>query len=340
MVLQNHTITPSFFQWDESLYNDLALLDSVACDSINRPFGSPSSISYSTRKYAQSTQDSKIDEKPAPSFLPKDFDKWLGGWDEYLDSTFFPSVESPSTTFESIPVSPDMASISPRTSTDQTTISNELRDSSIAPEDFIADEPLFQSPQRLQEVADVSLEGLRSTRSSWDQPQLSCRASNPSSYTTLSAEEESRLLAIAMPSRPSSVSTASSSSSSLSSDAQDTYNWRKRRSSKSSAVESPPLKRSRCSAPRNTAHNMIEKRYRTNLNDKIAALRDSIPSLRVAAKNSSHGEGSQEDVQEDLQGLSPALKLNKVFLIVFSNLLAPSLLFSRYIQQTSLPYPS
>ena len=85
---------------------------------------------------------------------------------------------------------------------------------------------------------------------------------------------------------------------------------------------------------------MIEKRYRTNLNDKIAALRDSIPSLRVAAKNSSHGEGSQEDVQEDLQGLSPALKLNKVFLIVFSNLLAPSLLFSRYIQQTSLPYPS
>jgi hypothetical protein len=27
--------------------------------------------------------------------------------------------------------------------------------------------------------------------------------------------------------------------------------------------------------PKKTAHNMIEKRYRTNLNDKIAALRDS-----------------------------------------------------------------
>jgi hypothetical protein len=62
----------------------------------------------------------------------------------------------------------------------------------------------------------------------------------------------------------------------------------------------PPVKK--------TAHNMIEKRYRTNLNDKIAALRDSVPSLRVMSrKNSRH-----EDIQEDLQGLTPAHKLNKV----------------------------
>lgn len=33
--------------------------------------------------------------------------------------------------------------------------------------------------------------------------------------------------------------------------------------------------------PRRTAHNAIEKRYRIRLNDKIAELRDSIPSLRA-----------------------------------------------------------
>lgn len=58
-----------------------------------------------------------------------------------------------------------------------------------------------------------------------------------------------------------------------------------------------------------TAHNMIEKRYRTNLNDKIALLRDSVPSLRVISKKKSRNGGGAE---EDLQGLTPAHKLNKV----------------------------
>ncbi|TQS36359.1 hypothetical protein Golomagni_03195 [Golovinomyces magnicellulatus] len=58
-----------------------------------------------------------------------------------------------------------------------------------------------------------------------------------------------------------------------------------------------------------TAHNMIEKRYRTNLNDKIAALRDSVPSLRIMSK-SARGEDTVVD-REELQGLTPAHKLNK-----------------------------
>lgn len=60
--------------------------------------------------------------------------------------------------------------------------------------------------------------------------------------------------------------------------------------------------------PKKTAHNMIEKRYRTNLNDKIAALRDSVPSLRVMAGTARLGE---DDEEEDLEGLAPAHKLNK-----------------------------
>jgi hypothetical protein len=58
-----------------------------------------------------------------------------------------------------------------------------------------------------------------------------------------------------------------------------------------------------------TAHNMIEKRYRNNLNDKIAALRDSVPSLRIMTK-SARGEDTTED-REELHGLTPAHKLNK-----------------------------
>jgi hypothetical protein len=36
---------------------------------------------------------------------------------------------------------------------------------------------------------------------------------------------------------------------------------------------------------------MIEKRYRTNLNDKIAQLRDAVPSLRLMAQRAKAAEG-------------------------------------------------
>jgi len=54
---------------------------------------------------------------------------------------------------------------------------------------------------------------------------------------------------------------------------------------------------------------MIEKRYRTNLNDKIAALRNSVPSLRIMSR--SQPSGQADDDNEDLEGLTPAHKLNK-----------------------------
>ncbi|KAK9385679.1 hypothetical protein V1515DRAFT_607546 [Lipomyces mesembrius] len=71
---------------------------------------------------------------------------------------------------------------------------------------------------------------------------------------------------------------------------------------------SPPehgTKGGKITKPKKTAHNMIEKRYRNNLNDKIAALRDCVPALRCAVT------GSFDDEVEDLDGLTPANKLNK-----------------------------
>lgn len=55
------------------------------------------------------------------------------------------------------------------------------------------------------------------------------------------------------------------------------------------------------------AHNVVEKRYRANLNDKIAELRDSVPSLRASSK--SNNSTLLDD--EDGDGVTPASKLNK-----------------------------
>ena len=56
------------------------------------------------------------------------------------------------------------------------------------------------------------------------------------------------------------------------------------------------------------SHNMIEKKYRTNINLKIVALRDAVPALRIAA-------GSKDVTVADLEGLTPALKLNKALVL-------------------------
>lgn len=102
------------------------------------------------------------------------------------------------------------------------------------------------------------------------------------------------------------------------------YPSRKRKSSGSGSLSSrdsmspPPAQRRHCSPPKKTAHNMIEKRYRTNLNDKIAALRDSVPALRVMVhrlERQDSDEIEDEYAEEDLGGLAPAHKLNKATIL-------------------------
>ncbi|KAH3672296.1 hypothetical protein WICMUC_004391 [Wickerhamomyces mucosus] len=53
-----------------------------------------------------------------------------------------------------------------------------------------------------------------------------------------------------------------------------------------------------------SSHNVIEKKYRLNINSKIIELRDSVPSLRMAA-------GNTDTSINDLEGLVPASKINK-----------------------------
>ena len=164
---------------------------------------------------------------------------------------------------------------------------------------------------------------LYSTPLSWDPsvPKVEPFSQSAAPYVTmnvLTAAQQEKLRKIAMPQHlkypghQSPNSPASTKSQSVSSPDNNDRN-RKRKSSAEVDDEddedsNPPVKK--------TAHNMIEKRYRTNLNDKIAALRDSVPSLRIMTK-SARGEDTADD-REELQGLTPAHKLNKATVSVSS----------------------
>lgn len=77
-----------------------------------------------------------------------------------------------------------------------------------------------------------------------------------------------------------------------------------------------------------TAHNAIERRYRNNINDRIAELKNAVPALLYAKvnKNASATTGSKrrnndddddegEDGEEFLDGVAVATKLNKATIL-------------------------
>ncbi|KAK1472600.1 helix-loop-helix DNA-binding domain-containing protein [Colletotrichum tamarilloi] len=103
----------------------------------------------------------------------------------------------------------------------------------------------------------------------------------------------------------------------------------KRKSSASSASSrsaspEPPARRTKHSEPSKNPHNMIEKRYRVNINEKIIALRDAVPSLRCVVQHTENPHAAAAaaaesdeaiDVVEELGGLMPARKLNKATIL-------------------------
>ncbi|KXH43601.1 helix-loop-helix DNA-binding domain-containing protein [Colletotrichum nymphaeae SA-01] len=104
----------------------------------------------------------------------------------------------------------------------------------------------------------------------------------------------------------------------------------KRKSSASSASSrsaspEPPARRTKHSGePSKNPHNMIEKRYRVNINEKIIALRDAVPSLRCVVQHTENPHAAAAaaaesdepiDVVEELGGLMPARKLNKATIL-------------------------
>jgi hypothetical protein len=290
--------------------------------------GLPTSSPWSNSKCALPSQESDLDQTRALSFLLDDFDNSIVGWDDPTNSALPLLDESPSAspnlglaTQETDPAELRVRSISPNTSINLARVSEEL-DNSVPFDDTLNDEPLFQSPQSLEETTDVPpRDCLYSTPLSWERPKLGCRVGSSMPYIFLSPEEEFRLRAIAMPAQSPPITPPLSPLP----EPVDMRkrNSRKRRLSESSESDcSSPPRGSRCLGPQKTAHHMVEKRYRTNLNRKITALRDCVPSLRVIDNSCS------EDLQEDLQGLPLAKKLNKV--IIHSHSLFHILKFLHY----------
>lgn len=148
-------------------------------------------------------------------------------------------------------------------------------------------------------------------------PSENSGAARPRSTTTLTPAVHEKLKSIAMPAHFKYTSPNASSPDSNRSDTKagiisspdDTGTHQSRKRKVSSEPEDEEDDDDDDKPVKKTAHNMIEKRYRTNINDKIAALRDSVPSLRIMSK-SARGEDTTVD-REELHGLTPAHKLNK-----------------------------
>jgi len=243
--------------------------------------------------------------KTEASFDLGTFSDWVG-WDDPTETTFspttidfFPELKMPSNSGN---IQQREVEEGEQPQYQNVAMANGIEESSAAFGDDQGDQPFFVQ-------SDQPREDLYSTPLSWSPPTPNIKTEVYPMAVPLTAQQQSKLIAQAMPSRSR---TYPSSPSSIDSPEHE-YNSLKRKSttkvsddeeefhtSHSATKRHPPIKK--------TAHNMIEKRYRTKLNEKIAILRDSVPSLRVVTKTNSKGE----EIEEDLQGLTPAHKLDKV----------------------------
>jgi hypothetical protein len=140
-------------------------------------------------------------------------------------------------------------------------------------------------------------------------------------YTSLTAAEEQNLQDIAMPYRmlskikiasvPSSP-TLSHSSMSPSPSPEPEFRTRKRKNNKrKTSVDDEDLPTA-LTQSRKRGHNAIEKRYRTNLNEKINCLRDGVPALcRHSSSESKSGDEAEDSDGEEVDSKTGQQKYGK-----------------------------
>ncbi|KAH8816770.1 helix-loop-helix DNA-binding domain-containing protein [Xylogone sp. PMI_703] len=330
---QNVATPPTY--WDTKLCSELSLASS---DSTVPSPASPNPLCYPPRAYSlpelyhgSIKTEEDLDLQPYDSFM-----QWEDSIENSMDPTmshFFPELKlentfSPVITGFETHTNPMLTGLA---STD-TIMSGTIHDpASVFGEDPITEGPLFETP-----AVNSPLNNLQQRKAFYEAPSQQPsypipQANGPVTRgtaaaalkTDISSPQDTRFRNIAMPVKSYAPPSPSSASSASPPPVTARTSRRKRKSSDSDDEddESPPDTKDhhgRQHAPvKKTAHNMIEKRYRTNLNDKIAALRDCVPSLRVTSGTGT-GTGTgcgvkkgKGDTGEDLQGLSPAHKLNK-----------------------------
>jgi len=129
-------------------------------------------------------------------------------------------------------------------------------------------------------------------------------------YTSLTAAEEQNLQDIAMPYRmlskikiasvPSSPTVSHSSMSPSPSPEPESRTRKRKNNKRKTSVDDEELPTA-LTQSRKRGHNAIEKRYRTNLNEKINCLRDGVPAL--CRRSSSESKSGDEGEDSDGEGL-------------------------------------
>lgn len=308
------TNAPPSAVWGESPSSDPALQSPSSEDSLADSPVSPYTQSFAKPSYALPSQQTSIDPKTdLSSQYSSSFEDWMR-WDDSADNTLYPEVKPEYyTSLKVEPSSPVMEALELSgglgLSNMSSMLSSGLDDISVAfQEDSTIEEPLFQTPANAQSQRS---ENIYSNSLQWPPTQPSLRPTQPmNAYSSLRIPESSKLMSMAMPKQTEKTSPITPHQSDNRKKRKSTSSASTSSSSSSTSSNPPPRRQS---APvKKTAHNMIEKRYRTNLNDKIAALRDSVPSLRGSEKKDFNGD---HITQGDLSGLDAAQKLNKATIL-------------------------
>ncbi|RFU24095.1 hypothetical protein B7463_g12242, partial [Scytalidium lignicola] len=347
---RSKNLAPSLVYWDAKEYSKFSLGSS---DSIIPSPASPDSIYFLPKAYpfpelynGAIEIDEVLDSLTCANFMQLEdaaeinmdlsLDRFFS--DSQLENTFLPSTAGLYT--QTDPIS---ARLQPTNTMMPNTIYNQAL---VFGKDPIVKGHLFETPTVNTTPATETQSrklfyNIHAQQSSYSVAQVNgpvTRRTTPAALGTgFSSIQESKLRSIAMPSTSYTSPTPSSSSSGSPPLIVTWSSQRKRKSSDSNdkdKYDECPLKRRRNHrrhhAPANkTPHKIIEKRYRTNLNDKIAALRDCVPSLRVTSNAKiKSAKKEKRDIADNLQGLSPAHNLNKVRVLFFYILCNSLILFS------------